>query len=300
MKNKKQEWFKEEITNKSGLNFPVLVLLLFAVVVIYFTFTVTIQPGYQGIWIEFGKVKEVVPSGLYFRIPVKDNVVPLSNQIIKYEITNDISASSKDLQVVNYHIVVNYRRDSESMEYLWVNFMGDEENRIVYPILQEISKSITAKYTAEELITKRSEVSEKIKQNLQVKLKEYHLTLLEVNIVNFDFSDNFNEAIENKVVAEQNYLREITILEQKKILAQQKIVEANATAESAILIANGHAQAVLISANAQSQAMSMMNEKLNEKYLTYLYVSSWDGHLPQVMGNNGILVNLNGELDETK
>ena len=130
---------------------------------------------------------------------------------------------------------------------------------VLQPAIQESMKAITAQYTAEELITKRSAVGEEIGATLAEKVQEYGILIDKFNIINFDFSAEFNDAIEQKQVAEQNKLRAETEKE-------QKIIEA------------------------QADANEKINASLNENVLKYQQIEKWNGEYPNVVSSDSSIL----------
>jgi len=141
--------------------------------------------------------------------------------------------------------------------------------RIVDPAIGESVKAITAQYTAEELISKRSEVSSKIKEILSAKLATYYMVLDEINITEFKFSEEFNNAIEQKQIAEQQALKANLDLQRIEIEAKQKIEQAKAEAESLRL---------------QKQEVTPELVQLREIEAKLKAIEKWDGKLPNVTG----------------
>jgi len=280
-----------------GIGILFLLFLLFSSVAV-------INAGEVGVLLQFGEVQGVLHPGIHFIVPFMNNVNEMSTQIEKYE--TDASAASKDLQIVSSTIAVNYRiekKDDGSILTLFENFRGGHEARLIQPMVQEAVKASTAQYTAEELITKRTEVKSVISSQLKEKLSIYGISVEEVAITNFDFSEEFNNAIESKVAAEQQKLEMQIELDQKKIEVQKMIAEANASAESAVLEANGDAQATLIRASAEAQAIQKVSDSLteaqnNEGYLTWAYIAKWDGEMPTVLGDSDLMIEM-GELEDS-
>jgi prohibitin 2 len=265
---------------------------------------VIVNTGWVGVLMEFGQMKSVLQPGIHFIIPFVDNVQVLSTQTMKYEV--DASAASSDLQIVSSKIAVNYRikEDDQSVMYLYKQYSGNHEARIIQPLVQDLVKANTAKYTASDLIQRRETVKLAITNSLKEKLYAYGIQVDEVSVTNFDFSPEFNKAIESKVVIEQEKQKSQLELEQKMITVQQMIVEQNASATSQIiqanadaqtqmLIAAGNANATLTNAEAQRQAIDKIQKVLTPEYVNYIYASGWDGHLPYLMpGDSGMLLNM--------
>ncbi len=255
-----------------------------AVLIIAFSSFTIIPAGHTGVVMTLGKVSEnVMQEGLNFKIPFVQSVVKMSNKIQVYEV--DSSAVSKDLQTVSSKIAVNYRVSNDSSANLYKNVGLDYKTILVTPILQESMKSATAKYTAEELITERAQVGDEVKNTLSDKLNEYGIYIEKFNIVNFDFSQEFNSAIEAKQVAEQNLIK--TRTEQ-----DQAIVVAEAQAKEKTIKANAEAEAILATAKAQADANRLLEESLSEIVVKYEQITKWNGELPKVTGNNGNFIDM--------
>jgi regulator of protease activity HflC (stomatin/prohibitin superfamily) len=295
----------DEISAPLGTVVKIIVGLFAAlfILIAVLSSVIIINTGEVGVLLEFGKAKEVLQPGIHFVIPFINSVEYMSVQIEKYETL--ASAASKDLQIVHATVAVNYQliNSPENVLKTWQNFQGAYVERIIAPLLQEAVKANTAKYTADELITKRSEIKEKISVDVKKKLDSYGIQVYEVSITNFDFSPEFNAAIEQKVVAEQNKQRAQFELEQKQIDVQKSIAEANAAATSQVIKANADATAQLINANAtatatviradaDAKAIQTVNQALTPLYIKYNYVNVWNGVLPKVMGSSNILVPL--------
>ncbi|MBP9869197.1 prohibitin family protein [Patescibacteria group bacterium] len=230
-----------------------------------------INAGERGVQLRFGAVTgKVLNEGLYFRIPIMESV-----RIVDVKVQNDqveASAASKDLQSVSSVVAVNFHVNPERVANLYQDVGAEYKTRLIDPALQESVKASTAKFTAEELITKREEVREEVKRHLKEKLEGRGIIIDDFNIVNFDFSLSFNEAIEAKVTAEQSALAAKNKLEQIKFEAEQDIASAR-----------GRAEALKI----ESEAL-----KSNPEILELRALEKWDGRLPTVTGGNVPFVNI--------
>jgi regulator of protease activity HflC (stomatin/prohibitin superfamily) len=151
-------------------------------------------------------------------------------------------------------------------------------------------KSVTAKYTAEQLITERTAVGDEIKAALDSKLNSYGIYIEKFNIVNFDFSAEFNTAIEAKQVAEQNLLK-------TKTEQEQAITIAEAQAKQKVIAADANAEAILAEAQAQAEANRLLEASLSDKVIAYEQITKWNGEMPKVVSgdSNGMLINIDPE-----
>ena len=173
---------------------------LAALIVAANSFTI-VPAGYTGVVLTLGEVsKTSYDSGFHLKIPFVQTVETMSNKIQVYE--TPAPAVSKDLQTVSSSIAVNYRLVSDKSPDMYKNVGIDYQTILIAPVVQECMKSATAKYNAEQLITERESVSNEVKTALDSKLNSYGIYIEKFNIVNFDFSAEFNTAIEAKQVAE--------------------------------------------------------------------------------------------------
>lgn len=251
------------------------------VLVLVFSSCVIVPAGHSGVVLTLGKVNQaVLAEGFHFKIPFVQQVEMISNKIQKQEV--EAAAVSKDLQMVSSNIAVNYRISNTSSASVFQNIGRGYEDVVLLPAVQESMKSASAKYTAEELITKREAVSQEIKDALESRVNEYGIIIEKFNIVNFDFSAEFNAAIEAKQVAEQNLLKTKTEQEQALVIAQTE-------AEKKVLAAEAEAEAIRMQAEAQAEANRKLAESLNGTLVEYQKIQKWDGKMPTVTGGTSIV-----------
>ncbi len=241
---------------------PIFVILFIAIVFLFASIG-TVGAGERGILLQFGAVQDrVIGEGLYFTIPFVQTVQKMDVKIQKDEVS--ASASSKDLQIVTSAVAINYNLVPEAVNRVWQEVGKNYNQRIIAPAIQEAVKAITARFTAEELITKRELVKDEIKNNLRERLARNDIAVVEINITAFDFSRAFNDAIEAKVTAEQLKLKSERDLERIRIEADQRVVEAE-----------GKAKAIKTEAEALNS---------NPKVVELRWIEKWDGKTPQYWG----------------
>lgn len=245
-------------------------LLGFFLLIILFGSWYVVNPWQRAFTVKLWSINDTVYSnGLHMKLPLIASVVKFDIQTQK--LTTQATASSKDLQSVTADLAINYAINPKSVITLFksVGNMDTIENRIINPIIQEAIKSATAKYTAEELITKRESVSKDTITTLQTRLAPMGIDVSALNIINFEFSADFNTAIEQKVKAEQEALTQKNVLARKQYEAEQIVVTAKAQAESIAI----QAQAI----NSQGWA----------DYVKIKRVEKRDGKLPvYTLGSN--------------
>lgn len=228
----------------------------------------TVQFGHVGLYKTLGKLSDnTLSPGIHFKIPFIQRIIQVNVQVTKAEA--DTPASSKDLQPVSTHVALNYSVNKESAYNLMNNIGSGFDTVIVAPAIQEIVKEVTAKYAAEDLIAKRDVVANEIHDLLTKRMAKYDLIVNDINIVNFKFSDAFNQSIEAKQVAQQQALKAENDLKRIQIEAQQTVAQAQAEAESLKL---------------KKQEVTPDLIALKQIEVQQQAIQKWDGKLPSVTG----------------
>lgn len=259
---------------------PIIIIVVILLIIIFSSIAI-VPAGSTGVVTTFGKVSDtVMQEGFNLKIPFVQNVVTISNKIQKEEV--EAAAVSKDLQSIRSVIAVNYRVGLKSSANIYKNIGADYEGIVLLPAMHESVKSISAKYTAEELITKRANVGVEIKEALESKVSMYGIVIEGFNIVNFDFSQDFDAAIEAKQVAEQNLIK-------TKTEQEEKIVIAEADAKQKVISAKADADSIKAKADAQAEANKKIINSINENVLEYEKIQKWDGKLPISTGGDSII-----------
>ena len=250
----------------------VKILLIIAIVLLVMipsTFT-TINSGEVGVRVRFGKaLNNPVNEGINIKIPFVENIEKVNIKVQKIEVHTN--SSSKDLQDVDMSIAVNYHINRENAIDLYKNVGMSYENVVLEPAIEESIKAVTSKYTAEELITQRSDVSDKCMEELKKKVEKYGIIVNDFNLTDFNFSPEFEKAIEEKQVAEQKVLTAKQELEREKIEAEKKIVAAE----------------------AEKQANELKEKTLTDNIIKEKFIEKWNGELPKVTGE-GTILNIDG------
>lgn len=225
---------------------------------------------------EFGKLKTVKKAGWHFKTPY------ISQHSAQYDLSTlalsvDADSASSDQQAVQIKVNLQYRLDSTNIDNIYRliggsgnagTFADDSIIDIVEPILQESTKSSSAQYTATNILSQRENLKNDIINTLQPKLDQYYIDVISINLENIEFSDQFNQAIEDKVTAQQR--AEQARFEQEKATIELETERINS-------------EALKVRGEALETNPSVLEEKKIEK---------WDGRLPQVQGQDGIIIDI--------
>ncbi|MBE9201060.1 MULTISPECIES: prohibitin family protein [unclassified Nodularia (in: cyanobacteria)] len=233
-----------------------------------------INAGERGVIMKFGKVQDqVLGEGLHPIMPIVTSVKRLNVRVQQNTFKSD--AASKDLQTITTELAVNWHLDPLQVNKIFQQ-VGDEKliiDGIITPAVSEVLKAATAKKTAEEVITKRTELKQEMDNHLKTRLASYGIIIDDVSLVNFSFSPEFSRAIESKQIAEQE-------AKQAEFIAQKATQEA---------------QADINRAKGQAEAQRLQRLTLTPDLLQKQAIEKWDGRFPTVMSGNGALplININ-------
>lgn len=286
MKNKKyrgqfsqKEWeslkYSEQVEilkNTIIRNIIIGILLIFIIITLISSLT-TVPTGFVGVKTRFGQVQDTtIQEGLNLKLPFVEKIVKMDCRTQKTEYT--MEASSKDLQKIsNFKVAINYNVSKETANQLYKEVGVDYKSVIVEPAIQEAMKATIANYTAEELITKRNEVSAFALNSLFDKLQDKGIQLTSLNILDLSFSEEFDKAVEEKQIVEQETQKAQYELEKAKVENEKKIENAKAEAE----------------------VMKQQNLQITEQYLRLkeienqkAMIDKWAGNLPNTMLSDSI------------
>lgn len=266
---------------------PMIIIIggLFIGLIFLFGTFYTIDAGERGILLTFGKASsDISQPGLHFKWPLVQKVIRYSvrTQTISFDNkagTGDKSeysslfAASKDLQDVQIATVVNYRINEKDVLNIYQQY-GDSHNyqvNILEPIIRNTVKATSAHWNANDLVGNRSEVVKEATEILKKEFESKNAVLDNLNIVNFQYSELYSKAIEEKVTAEQNALTEKNKLVAVEYQAQQRIAQAK-----------GESEAISIQVQA-------INSQGGKDYVELKRIEKWNGQLPLVVGGSSIL-----------
>lgn len=260
----------------------------------------TVPTGHTGILTTFGKVEDVtLEAGVHIKSPFQ-KVVVMDNRTQVARVT--LTCFSSDIQEVLVDYSMNYQIDKSNAQTIYKNIGTDYYTTVMQPRIQEVVKSVIAKYTAESLVESRDALSNQITETLVKELGAYNIEVVSTSVENLDFSDAFTNSVEEKVVALQTKLKTQTEEEQKtmqkeedakraeiqaKADASVKEIQAEADANVAKIKADADAAVKKVQADAdayagekQAEVNKKLAESVTDELVKYLTTQQWDGKLP--------------------
>ncbi len=286
---------------KLNIFYPIIFILLFFLVTGVF---VIVESGHVGVVRTLGAVQpDALAEGFHMKKPFMDKVEQIDIRLTAA--TAKAVSASKDLQTVQTQVTLQYSitGDLAPLIYQKIGKRSTVSLTLIEPAIQESVKAITAKYTAEELVTKRAEVKVEIQEaintfiSITLRDKEISpnaLRIANVAITDFDFSEEFNKAIELKVKAEQEALQALN----EKI---RRVTQAEAAAEEQKLAASAQAFEIEVASKARAAAIEREAKALknNPQIIKLRIAERWDGTLPKFSGGNMVpLLNVDSLLKE--
>jgi prohibitin 2 len=259
----------------SAHQFRLPAMAVAATLLVWLAWPLAIVPaGHRGVMTTLGKPsEEVFGEGVHFRAPYVQQLHLMDIRIAVNEGQGE--AASKDLQAVQDKVIINYHLDPQAAPRAFreiAQTTAEIAAHIIDPARPEAVKAVTARFTAEELITRRTEVRDQIAALLREKMSRHGLVLDEFAIVNFSFSSSFSSAIEAKVGPEQQKLKADRDLQRIQVEAQQRIASASAEAEGLRL---------------QRMEVTPLLLELRRVENDRLAIAKWNGQLPTTAVGSG-------------
>jgi regulator of protease activity HflC (stomatin/prohibitin superfamily) len=246
-----------------------VVIAIFAILFFFVLCFRTVGAGEVGIITRFGDVDRTAQPGIALKLPWPiERLVKMETRVQKEE--QESAAATADLQDVKATLAVNYALDSETAINVYKTIGPEYKERIIIPAVQESFKAASADYTANQLVTERTAVKNAAYEVIKSRLGKFGIRVVDVNIVNFSFSPEFNSAIEQVQVANQQVAQAKQQLEKARVDAETKIAQAQADAE------------------AQRLQQQTLTPELLQKYA----IDKWNGVLPTTQAGDGTIFSI--------
>ena len=269
--------------NKKGIGLLVAVIAVIAVLLMLFGLcTVQVPTGNTAIVTTFGRVEDyTLEAGFHFKMPYQQ-IILMDNREQKTPFSTQ--AFSSDIQQVDVVGSINYAINKSTAMTLFKEVGTDYFNKLINPRMLENTKAVFSKYTAEDLVAARAELSIQIRDNLKAEMAKYGIDIISISIENIDFTDAFTDAVEAKQVAAQRKLQAEIEQEQKTMETQQQAsrqkIEADAKAQVLKINAEAEAYSTKVKAEAEAEANQKIAESLTGNLILFTQVQQWNGELP--------------------
>lgn len=251
-----------------SINIPIYIAYALIGVIMLFGSFFTVPEGQKALITTFGKASEhIYGAGMHMKVPLIQSTKRFDVKTIRADYKTQ--TYTKDIQTATIIVSYSYNLIANDIVQTYREYGNDWQERILYPNLEQSVKAEVGKWNADQMVANRDKVASDILASLQARMlnHNYPVSITNFQMINIDYSTQFEQAIEKKVVAEQRALEEANITKQVEQRAKQKVVDAKAEAESMRIRANALAQ--------------------NPKLVSYEAVQKWDGKLPQIMTGNG-------------
>ena len=265
---------RKEVKNmdKNGIAGVVTIIVLFVIAVLLCNPIVVVGVGERGVKVTLGKVSpESLGEGMHFIMPYVQKIAKMDVKTQKY--TTQTHVYTKDIQQARISYVVNYNLVADSAFRMYQEVGMDYVSKVINPVLEGTIKDVIGKWNASDLVANREEATSDILVKLHDQLTSRYVNVTSFQIVDINYSEVFERAIESKVTAEQDALK-----------AKNKTVQIQEEARQKVISAEAEAKSMSIRANALTQ---------NKALVEYEAVQKWNGILPQyMMGNSVPFINL--------
>lgn len=271
----------ENMTISKIVKMVVVGFLVITLSSIFLTNCYTVKTGEVAVISTFGKLDRIEYEGLHFKIPFiqsKDFMETREKTYIfgkTQEMDTTLEVSTKDMQTIKLEFTV--QANISDPEKLYRAFGLKYEWRFIRPRVNEIVQSTIAKYTIEEFVSMRATISSEIFRELQDDFIAYGLNVSNVSIVNHDFSDEYERAVEEKKIAEQAVQKAKSEQEKLSVIAENKVKLA---------------EYALKEKELQAKANAIESNSLTPQLLKKMMIEKWNGELPKVQGNSSNLIKL--------
>lgn len=246
----------------------------------------TIDQGQRGVILRTGKVVDTADPGLGFKLPIVDTVVEMSVQT-QARVWKEVMAYSKDQQTATMALSVNYRIPADQVTSVYSEWGGEDGivSRLLDRQVPEEVKNVFGRFNAATSIQERERLSAEVQMAIQNAVKGRPLIVESVQIENIDFSEAYENSIEQRMLAEVEVQKVQQNAEREKVQAEIKVIQAQAQADSQLAQAKAEAESIKMKGEAEAQAIRQRGQALaqNPNLVNLVQAERWNGELPTTM-----------------
>jgi regulator of protease activity HflC (stomatin/prohibitin superfamily) len=235
----------------------------------------TVDQGERGVILRNGAVVGTADPGLSFKLPIVDTVKEINVQT-QARLYEKVMVYSRDQQTADLYVSVNYRIASDQVEQIYSEFGGREGivNRLLDRQVPEEVKNVFGQFNAVTAIQERARLSTEVQNAIQKAVTTPLLIVESVQIENIDFSDAYEQSIEQRMLAEVEVQKVQQNAQREKVQAEIKVIQAKAEADAVKLQGDAEAHAI----NARGRAL-----RDNPSLVELVQAEKWNGVLPTTM-----------------
>jgi len=285
----------KKLIKKKDLLSPIAVVVVFLILVIVASSLTIIPTGFTGVRTTFGQIDpKPLSSGPHFKIPLVQSIEKVNNKQQDITFTERVwSVTAENTNVYMENVVVTYQINGEKSAWIYAD-VTDYRNNLVSRTLVESALKASSVTLNTDKIPNRGLIEPIAKEKLQRALNEKYgpevVTVIAVKIGNIDFEQAYDEALEQKQLAQKRY--ETAQIENKTVIER-----AEAEAKAQLLKAQADADEKIIRAKAEAEAYELLAQKLTNPILLDKYIEKWDGVLPKVNGDNSMILDVSSILN---
>jgi regulator of protease activity HflC (stomatin/prohibitin superfamily) len=255
----------------------------------------TVDQGERGVMLRNGAITGVSEPGLGFKMPIIDRVVDIDVRS-RAQVYENVLAYSRDQQVAGLTLSVNYRVPAEEVVSVYENYGGVEQlrSRLLDRQIMDESKNVFGRFNAATAIQDRSRLVAEIQDAVQAAVLG-PIIIESVQIENIDFSDAYEQSIEQRMLAEVEVERVRQNAERERVQAEIAVIQAQAAADARVAQATAEAEAIRMQGNAEADAIQARGDALREnpELINLVQAERWNGQLPTTMLPNGTVPFMN-------
>lgn len=300
-------YFAFDNANKAGGIASVIACVALSLAFLAIPFSIrTIDAGEIAVVKEMGKIIDTREAGTHFDFWMTRSYDKYDTKVRQLDITTQ--SYSNDKQTMDVAMTVQYQVKPDAVKEIAKTYGGLTalEGKI-QSIAVERTKAVLSSYTADKIIMERATVSSAVSTEIENAVGDnYHVDITMVALTNIDFSDAYEQSVEQSMIAQQELVK--AEAEAKKLLieAQNKVKIAEADADAKKAAANGEAEAKRIQAQADADALALIQAawdaiapEVKEIMLREMAIEKWDGQLPDTMVGSDFIEQLLGALGTT-
>lgn len=255
----------------------------------------TIDQGERGVVLRAGKVTSIAEPGFRWKMPIVDKVVKITVQD-KTRLYERVAAYSRDQQPAELVVSVTYRFSPATVAEIYAQYGGEEGivNRLIDRQTNEAIRQVFGQFNAVAAVQERERMALDMRNAVQ-KAVQGPVDIVSVQLENVDFSDAYEQSIEQRMLAEVEVQKVRQNSEREKIQAEIRVIQAQAEADARVAQATAEAEAIRLRGDAEAAAIEARAQALrkNPELIQLVQAERWNGILPQTMVPGGTVPFLN-------